>query len=273
MLEATKDRKVLSLERARGNHPRHSQQSDEGAHRKTILTGRVGFQPGFPAARGGDLPGLLRSRRAPGGGASGANTTGRVRCPAPAVIVASRPKGRRAAWGGGRLRRQTGHPARATSNSPACGRPANGCRRRSAGCRATCRAGLVCLLRCRAARRARCSTCSPGRVTGPRMLDAVQGGKGNNRLSVAKANYAAQRDLCDVQSVNDGEGRPLAFAVAPETGGPGCGRRPVCEQRGKRHPVPTPGKRCGKRHRPCGPGALNCEALQACSRRRAWRAN
>ena len=51
------------------------------------------------------------------------------------------------------------------------------------------------------------------------MLDAVQGGKGNKRLSVAKANYAAQRDLCDVQSVNDGEGRPLAFAVAPETGG------------------------------------------------------
>ena len=34
------------------------------------------------------------------------------------------------------------------------------------------------------------------------------------RLSVAKANYAAQRILCDVQSVNDGTGHPLAFAVA-----------------------------------------------------------
>ena len=47
------------------------------------------------------------------------------------------------------------------------------------------------------------------------MLDAIQKGQGRKRLSVAKANYAAQRILCDVQSVNDGTGRPLVFAVAP----------------------------------------------------------
>ena len=47
------------------------------------------------------------------------------------------------------------------------------------------------------------------------MLDAIQNGDGRKRLSVAKANYAAQRILCDVQSVNDGNGHPLAFAVAP----------------------------------------------------------
>ena len=47
------------------------------------------------------------------------------------------------------------------------------------------------------------------------MLDAIQNGDGRKRLSVAKANYAAQRILCDVQSVNDGTGRPLVFAVAP----------------------------------------------------------
>ena len=47
------------------------------------------------------------------------------------------------------------------------------------------------------------------------MLDAIQNGDGRKRLSVAKANYAAQRILCDVQSVNDGTGHPLAFAVAP----------------------------------------------------------
>ena len=46
------------------------------------------------------------------------------------------------------------------------------------------------------------------------MLDAIQNGDGRKRLSVAKANYAAQRILCDVQSVNDGTGHPLAFAVA-----------------------------------------------------------
>ena len=37
MLEATKDRKVLSPERTCGNHhPRHSQQFDEGAHREKL---------------------------------------------------------------------------------------------------------------------------------------------------------------------------------------------------------------------------------------------
>ena len=46
------------------------------------------------------------------------------------------------------------------------------------------------------------------------MLDAIQNGDGRKRLSVAKANYTAQRILCDVQSVNDGNGHPLAFAVA-----------------------------------------------------------
>ena len=47
------------------------------------------------------------------------------------------------------------------------------------------------------------------------MFDVIQNGDGRKRLSVAKANYAAQRILCDVQSVNDGTGRPLVFAVAP----------------------------------------------------------
>ena len=46
------------------------------------------------------------------------------------------------------------------------------------------------------------------------ILDEVQNGDGRKRLSVAKANYAAQRTLCDVQSVNDGNGHPLAFAEA-----------------------------------------------------------
>ena len=55
------------------------------------------------------------------------------------------------------------------------------------------------------------------------MLDTIQNGQGRKRLSIAKANYAAQRILCDVQSVNDGTGRPLAFAVATSDARGGVG--------------------------------------------------
>ena len=47
------------------------------------------------------------------------------------------------------------------------------------------------------------------------MLDA---GSGAARLSVAKANYAAQRTLCRLGAVNDGTGRPVAFEELPAEG-------------------------------------------------------